>query len=44
VLYQEEVSLQVEMWPKNDDVAMLVITSLGYDSTDTRHSRTLTTS
>jgi hypothetical protein len=32
------------MWSKRDDVAMLVIISLGYDSTDTRssqHSRQL---
>jgi hypothetical protein len=32
------------MWPKKDDVAMLAIISLGYDSIDTRHFRTLTTS
>ena len=34
MLYQEEVSLQVEICPKKDDVAMLVVISLGYDSTD----------
>jgi hypothetical protein len=27
------------MWPKKDDVAMLVIISLGYDSTDTLPSQ-----
>ena len=39
-----KASLQVEMWPKRDDIAMLVIISLGYDSTNTvpsQHSRQL---
>jgi hypothetical protein len=30
-----KAALQVEMWPKRDDVVMLVIISLGYDSTAT---------
>jgi hypothetical protein len=35
VLYQEEASLQVEICPKKDDVALLVVISLGYNSPQT---------
>jgi hypothetical protein len=35
VLYQEEASLQVEICPKKDDVALLVVISLEYATAQT---------